>query len=78
MIKNYDESIDINDNSNCLYIPDHPDRVLIISRSGLRKTNVLLYLIKHQQPHINKSYLCQRSIWIKLSITYSWKEKSRD
>ena len=30
------------------YIPDHPDRILIIGGSGSRKTNALLNLISHQ------------------------------
>ena len=54
MIKNYDESIAINHNSNWSYIPNHPDRILIIGGSGSGKANVLLNLIKHQRPDINK------------------------
>ena len=38
------------------YIPDHPDRVLIIGRSASRRTNELLNLIKNQ-PDIDKIYL---------------------
>ena len=34
MIKNYDQWVEINHNSNWLYIPDHPHRVLIIGGSG--------------------------------------------
>ena len=45
IIKNYDESIEIDHNPNWLYIPDHPYRILIISGSGSGKTNVLLNLI---------------------------------
>ena len=33
-MKNYDESVEINHNPNCSYIPDHPDRILIIGGSG--------------------------------------------
>ena len=38
------------------YIPDHPYRILIIGDSGLGKTNVLLNLIKHERPDIDKIY----------------------
>ena len=57
MIKNYDESVEINHNPNWSYIPDHLYRILIIDRSGSGKTNVLLNLIKHQRPDIDKIYL---------------------
>ena len=57
MIKNYNESIKINHSSNWPYIPNNPCRILIIDGSGLGKTNVLLNLIKHQQPNIGKRYL---------------------
>ena len=57
MMKNYDESAKINQNPNWLYILDHPFRALIIGVSGLAKTNLLLNLIKHQRPDINKIYL---------------------
>ena len=57
MMKNYDESVEINHNGNWLYIPDHSYRILIIGSSGSGKTNVLLNLIKHQRPDIDKIYL---------------------
>ena len=57
MMKNYDESVEINHNPSKLYIPDHPYRILIIGGSGSGKTNVLLNLIKHQQPDIDEIYL---------------------
>ena len=41
MIKNYDQSVQINHNPNWPYIPYHPYRMLIIGGSGLGKTNVL-------------------------------------
>ena len=53
MIKNCDESAEINDNPNWCYIPDHPYRILIIGDSGSGKTNVLLNLIKNQRPDQN-------------------------
>ena len=69
MMKNYDQSIEINQNPNWPYVPDHPYRILIIGRSGSGKTNVLLNLIKinHQilkkfiytsKIHLNQSINC--------------------
>ena len=52
MMKNYDQSVEINHNPNWLFIPDYPSRMLIIG-----KTNVLLNFVKHQQPDIDKIYL---------------------
>ena len=57
MMKNYDQLVEINQNPNWPYVPDHPYRILIIGSSGSGKTNVLLNLIKHQQPDIDKTYL---------------------
>ena len=57
MMKNYHQSLEINHNPNWPYIPDHPYRILIIGGSGSEKTNVLLNLIKHQGPDIDKIYL---------------------
>ena len=42
MMRNYDDSIKINHNSNWPYIPDHPYRTLIIGGLGSGKTNMLL------------------------------------
>ena len=56
-MRNYDQSVKINHNLNWPYIPDHPYRILIIGGSGSGKTNVLLNLIKHQLPDIDKIYL---------------------
>ena len=47
MIKNYNESVEINHDPNWSYIPGHPYRTLIIGGSGSGTTNVLLNLIKH-------------------------------
>ena len=46
----------IEHNSKCPYIPDHPNRILIIGGSGSGKTNALLNLINNQ-PDIDKIYL---------------------
>ena len=56
-MKNYDQSVKISHNSNWPYIPDYPYRVLIIGVLRLGKINVLLKLIKHQGPDIDKIYL---------------------
>ena len=53
-ILNYDETVKINHNSYWFDIPDYPYRILIIGGSESDKTNVLLNLIKHQQPDIDK------------------------
>ena len=53
IMKNYDQLVEINHNSNWPYIPEHPYRILIIGGSGSAKTNVLLNLIKHQRPDID-------------------------
>ena len=55
-MKNYDESVKISHNWNWLYVPDHCDRILIISGLGSSKTIVLLNLIKHQQPDIKNPF----------------------
>ena len=61
----------INYNPNQPYIPGHPYRIIIIEGSWSGKANVLLNLIKYQQPDIEKKlFIHERSIWIKVSITY--------
>ena len=57
MMKNYNQSVKINNNPNWPYSPDHPYRILIIGGSGSGRTNLLLNLIKHQGPDIYKIYL---------------------
>ena len=57
MMKNYDQSVEINHNPNWCYIPDLSYGILIIGGSGSGKTSVLLNLIKHQRPDIDKIYL---------------------
>ena len=56
MTKNYDQSVKINHNPIWRYISDHPFRMLITGGSGSGKPNVLLNLIKHQRPDIDKIY----------------------
>ena len=46
MMKNYDQSIEINCHRNWPYIPEHPHRILITGGSGSGKPNVFLNLIK--------------------------------
>ena len=46
MIKNYNQSVEINHNPNCPYISNHPYRISIIFGSESDKTNALLNLIK--------------------------------
>ena len=57
MMRNYDDSVKTNHNPNWTYILDYPCRIIIIGGSGSGKTNVLLNLIKHQRPDIDKIYL---------------------
>ena len=57
MLKNFDQSVKINHNPNWPYIPDHFYSILSIDYSGSSKTNVLLNLMKNQQPDIDKIYL---------------------
>ena len=66
MMKNYDQSVEINHNLNWPYIPDYPYRMLVIVSSESGKTNVLLNLIKNQRPDIDK-----RSIRTKMSMIHS-------
>ena len=56
-MKNYDESVEINQNPNWPYIPDHLYGILIIGGSISSKANTLLNLIKHQQLDAEKIYL---------------------
>ena len=57
-MRNYDESVKINHKPSWPYITNHPYRILIIDGSGSGITNVLLNLIKHQRPDIDRIYLC--------------------
>ena len=55
-MKDFDGSAKINYNSKWPYICYYSYRILIISDSGLRETNVLLKFMDHQ-PNIDKIYL---------------------
>ena len=57
MIKNYDQSIEINYNLNWPYILDHPYRILIIGGLESGKIDMFLNLRKHQRPDIDKIFL---------------------
>ena len=48
MMKNFNQSVEINHNLNWPYIPDHPYRILIIGGSASEKTNVLLKLMNDE------------------------------
>ena len=56
MMKNYAESVESYHNPKWPYTPDHPYWILIFGGSGSGKTNVLLNLMKHQRPDINKVF----------------------
>ena len=57
MMKNCDQSVEINHNPNWPYISDHPYRILIIGGSVSDKTNVSLNLTKNKLRDIDKIYL---------------------
>ena len=69
-MKRYDQSVEINHNPKLPYLPDHPYRILIIGGSGSGKANVLLNLIKHQQPDIDKIYLYVKDLFEVLSVAH--------
>ena len=64
MIKNYDESVEINHNPNWPDTPDHPYGILIIGCLGSGKTKNLI--------------IRQGFIQIKVSIVYKLTRKSKD
>ena len=76
MVKNYDESVEIDHNLSWPYIRGHPYMILIIGSSGWGKTNVLLNLIKHQQSDIDKIYLYVKNIFeSRYQLLIIWKLK---
>ena len=54
MMKNYDQLIKINQNTNWPYIPNHPQRIEMVVRN---QGNQYQNLIKNQQADIDKTYL---------------------
>ena len=54
MTKPYHDSVKVSPNLNWWYIPDHPEKILVIDGSGSGKTNVLLNLIKHHVLGVDK------------------------
>ena len=78
MIKNYDESVEINHNPNWPFIPNHPYRILIIGGSGSGKTNLLLNFKVSMIRYWQNIFIYQRSIRIKVLITYQRKRKDRN
>ena len=60
MMKNYDESVEINVNHNNPYFPDHYYRILIIGGPESGESNELLNLINHEGPDAGKIYLYLR------------------
>ena len=78
-MKNYDESVKINHNPNWPYIPDHPYRVLVADGLGSGKTNVLLNLITHQRPDIDKIFLYIKDpLKSKYQLLINWIGKNRN
>ena len=67
-MKNYDKSVEINHNPLWPYIFDRPYRILIIGGSESGKANVLLELMKHQQPDIGKSLFVHQRSSIRLRV----------
>ena len=57
MVKNSDESVDINYNLNWSYVIDHPYSILITGASVSGNDNVLLNFVKHQRSDIDKNYI---------------------
>lgn len=78
MMKKYDEWFEINQNLNWPYIPNYIHRTLIIGSSGSDKTNVLLNLIKHQWPDVNKMYLSVKDLFeSNYQLLINGREKAR-
>ena len=63
MKKNYDQLVEINHNPNWYYIPNHYYSILNNGGSGSSKTNVLLNLIKHHRPDVDKIYLHVKDVF---------------
>ena len=63
--------VETNRNPNWPYIPDHPYRILIVADLGSAKTNVLLKLIKHHRPDINKIYFYVKVLHLYIHLNQS-------
>ena len=74
MMKNYDQSVEINHDPNWPYITDHPYKILIIVGLGSGKTSALLKLIRHQRPDIDK-FIYSSKIYSNQSINCLLMEK---
>ena len=75
MMKNYDKSVEINNNLNWPYIPDQPYRILITGVLGSGKTNVLLNLYSQD---IDKIYLYVKDPFeLKYQLLINEREKVR-
>ena len=57
MMRNYDQSVQVNCNPNWHYYPGHCYKILIIGGSESGRTNPLLNLINNQQAHVENIYL---------------------
>ena len=57
MMKIYDKSVKTNQNPNLSYILDQRYKISIIGSPGSGKFNVLLNIMKHERPDIDKIYL---------------------
>ena len=78
-MRNYDQPVKINHNSNWSYIPGHPYIILITGGSESGKANVLLNLIKNQRPDFDKTDLYVKDPFeSNYQITYQQKRKSRN
>ena len=70
MLKNYDESVELNHNPNWSYVPDHPYRILIIIGPGSSKINVLWNLIQKLDNQILAKFIYKSKIHSNQSISY--------
>ena len=60
-MENYDQSVKINHNSNCTYIPNHPYKISINGGSGSGK-KCDTELNKIQRPDTDKIYLLYKTL----------------
>ena len=71
MMENYDQSVEKNHNPNWPYIPEPPYRILIV---GVPESGKCVIEINKKSLSMTRYWqnllICQRSIWIKVSIAY--------